>query len=75
MRGGGGGQGKGRERGEEDWTASPASREQVAEFFLGSPSPARCGLCRVPGCPGDELNHSSSWPPEGERGIVRLSET
>lgn len=52
VRGGGGGQGKGRERGEEDWTASPASREQVAEFFLGRPSPARCGLCSVPGCPG-----------------------
>lgn len=44
-----GGEGEGHEQEEEDRTASSASREQVAEFFLGSSSPARCGLCCMPG--------------------------
>lgn len=51
-RGGGGGQGEGRVQEEEDRTAAPAWREQVAEFFLCSSSPVHRGLCCVPGCPG-----------------------
>lgn len=49
-RGGGGGPGEGRVQEEE--TAAPAWREQVAEFFLCSPSSVHRGLCCVPGCPG-----------------------
>lgn len=54
-RGGGGGQGEGREQKEEDRTAASAWREQVAKFFLGSPSPEHQGCA-----PAEELDHSSS---------------